>query len=103
MSGCVDNISHHSCILPVHQSYLQTYHCRLRRRHMELDFDGGDSIEILKPYLNEDELSEKKGTPLAKGISNPSASTPEPPREAPASPGDVASLLSAGEIERKAT
>ena len=68
---------------------------------MEIDFDGGDSIEILKPFLNEDELSQNTGTPLAKGISNPSASTPAAEKMAPSSPAADAISPSVDETERK--
>ena len=31
--------------------WLQAYHCRLRRIHKQLDYDGGDSPSILAPLL----------------------------------------------------
>jgi hypothetical protein len=30
----------------------QAYHCRLRRKHKELDYDGGDSPAIIAPLFD---------------------------------------------------
>jgi hypothetical protein len=30
----------------------QAYHCRLRRRHRQLDYDGGDSLAVIDPLFS---------------------------------------------------
>lgn len=51
----------------------QTYHCRLRRRHQEADFDGGKSFEKLKPYLTDEEPLQKKEAPTVRKAPTPDA------------------------------
>jgi hypothetical protein len=33
--------------------YFQAYHCRLRRKHKDLDYDGGNSPAMLAPLFDE--------------------------------------------------
>ena len=43
-------VSVHSSSFSTH---VQVYHCRLRRRHKEADYDGGNSVEKLQPFFGE--------------------------------------------------
>ena len=70
-------------------NHLQTYHCRLRRRHVELDFDGGNSIEILKRFLTDEDPSQKSGTPIGKGAPASSTGTPATPQEKTTTPNEA--------------
>jgi len=66
---------------------MQVYHCRLRRRHKEADFDSGNSVEKLQPFFGEATPPAKEGSvavPSPEGGST--AATPTVPSAAASVP-----------------